>query len=473
VVKQHNNGTGEDLDRSRDPKHEERDMRLKYHRLIRPFVLAATAAMIATTVALAFSAGVGLAADYQDANSNVCEGTFTSPGCVQWGSHVTGFYNVAVGDRMMPFLTSGTGNVASGFFALDSNKTGSYNLATGYEALYANITGSHNIAFGAYALRENTTGNDNVASGAQALQRNTEGHDNLATGGFTLYHNTTGYNNLASGTEALWSNTTGINDVASGTNALALNTEGSSNIASGTVALYHNITGNDNVAFGTNALFNDTGSANVAIGSGAGGHLTIGSNNVDVANEGVAGESGTTRIGGEGSQTRAFVAGVYKKPITTPTCAVKVSSEGQLGCNSEENSTAIATFFNKKGVPSGDCLNDAENGAGGFGACPGATTGWSGNARLAGPTPANGATVTNLYADTNATVSGTDTVLVAVIDNTTGATLLSCTVNSTNKNTCSNSSGSGAAAAGDNIEVKLTATGPSGNAKLWRVRFRY
>src|ERR1700680_2794763 len=75
-------------------------------------------------------------------------------------------------------------------------------------------------------------------------------------------------------------------------------------------------------------------------------------------------------------------------------------------------------------------------------------------------TPGNrrkGATVTNLYADSNATVTGTDTVLVAVIDNTTGATLLSCTVNKTNKNSCFNSSGSGSAAAGGNIEVKLSA----------------
>jgi hypothetical protein len=47
-----------------------------------------------------------------------------------------------------------------------------------------------------------------------------------------------------------------------------------------------------------------------------------------------------------------------------------------------------------------------------------------------------------------------DTVTVAVIDNTTGATLLSCTVNSTNKNSCSNTSGSCSAAPGDNIEVR-------------------
>jgi hypothetical protein len=81
--------------------------------------------------------------------------------------------------------------------------------------------------------------------------------------------------------------------------------------------------------------------------------------------------------------------------------------------------------------------------------------------------------VTNLYADTSATVSGTDTVLVAVIDNTTGATLLSCTVTSSSPHSCSNSSGSGAVAAGDNIQAKITATGESGNKKLWRVTFRF
>jgi hypothetical protein len=65
------------------------------------------------------------------------------------------------------------------------------------------------------------------------------------------------------------------------------------------------------------------------------------------------------------------------------------------------------------------------------------------------------------------------TVTVAVIDNTTGAMLLSCKVDSTSKNHCSTSTGTGSAAAGDNIEVKVTAKGSSGDAKEWRVRFRY
>jgi hypothetical protein len=92
---------------------------------------------------------------------------------------------------------------------------------------------------------------------------------------------------------------------------------------------------------------------------------------------------------------------------------------------------------------------------------------------LAGPTPAGGATVTNLYADTNTTLSGTETATVAVIDNTIGATLLSCTVTA-GRSSCSNTKESGSAAPGENIEVKVTAPGSRCNDRAsWRVRFRY
>jgi hypothetical protein len=410
------------VDRPRDQRNEEMDMRLK-HPLAGPFALAATVAMIATILALAFGARVGLAADFQEAKHNVCEGTFSAGSCA-WGSHpVTGFSNVALGDAMMPALTSGSDNVALDFGALEHNTTGEFNIASGFNALKANTTGSNNLASGTNALSSNTTGFNNVANGGGALSSNTTGHSNLASSESALFANTTGSENVASGIEALNHNT--------------------------------------------------TGSKNVAIGVGAGGNLTTGSSNIDISNAGVAAESGTTRIGTEGTQTRAFVAGVYKKPITTPACAVKVNSGGQLGCNPDENSTAIATFASRTAVASGSCLNYTDIAAAGSGACAAKTTGFSSSLRLAGPTPAGGATVTNLYADSNAVVSGTDTVLVAVIDNTTGTTLLSCTVNSTNTSNCSNSSESGAAAAGENIEVKLTATGASGTGKLWRVTFRF
>src|SRR5262249_54063760 len=80
-------------------------IRLKQHPLTRTFELG-TVAVMATALPLVWGAAGSLAADYQDANHNVCEGTFTSSGCSTWASHVTGSYNVALGDAMMSSLTS-------------------------------------------------------------------------------------------------------------------------------------------------------------------------------------------------------------------------------------------------------------------------------------------------------------------------------------------------------------------------------
>jgi hypothetical protein len=80
--------------------------------------------------------------------------------------------------------------------------------------------------------------------------------------------------------------------------------------------------------------------------------------------------------------------------------------------------------------------------------------------------------VSNLQVDTNATLSGTETAVVAVINNTTGATLLSCTVEKVSKSTCTNGATGGTAGAASNIEVKVTTSGLLDNNKQWRVRFR-
>jgi hypothetical protein len=254
--------------------------------------------MIAAMLALALGAEIALAADFQDAKRNVCEGKFTAPGCRQWGKHVTGSENVALGDEMMPNLSSGSGNVALDF-----------------RALLNNTTGGNNVAIGSHALYENTTGQSNLATGFDALEHNTTAEHNVAYGVLALRFNTTGESNLASGVEALYENTTG-----------------SRNLASGTVALFHNTTGSDNLAFGF----------------GAGDNLTTGSNNIEIANEGVAGDAGKIRIGTEGTQTEASMAGIYEKEIAKPTCIVKVNSAGQLGC--KEPGT-LASSFSAAGSP--------------------------------------------------------------------------------------------------------------------------
>jgi hypothetical protein len=104
--------------------------------------------------------------------------------------------------------------------------------------------------------------------------------------------------------------------------------------------------------------------------------------------------------------------------------------------------------------------------------CPSATTGPTGNLMLLGPMTANGATVSNLEALTNGTLTGSDTATVTVINNTTGATVLSCTINSTNKSSCQNAA-SATVPAGDYLEVKVTTSGNSGANKEWQVTFRF
>jgi hypothetical protein len=81
-------------------------------------------------------------------------------------------------------------------------------------------------------------------------------------------------------------------------------------------------------------------------------------------------------------------------------------------------------------------------------------------------------TVTNLEAVGAGPVTGGETWLVSVIDNTTGATLLSCTVTASSNDKCSNTTGSGTAAAGANIEVKITTNEILRLGFGWRVTFR-
>lgn len=344
-----------------------------------------------------------------------------------------------------------------------------------------------------------------VCPGSESLKKAT-GDENTGCGFEALSSNTTGAFNTASGARALTANETGEEDTASGADALLFNTTGRGNTASGMEALVSNTTGSLNTAFGGFALQQLTdGSENVALGYGAGIQMTAGSNDIDISNEGVNDDIDTTRIGTEGTQTRAFLAGVYPDELSG--CTVQVTSEGELGCNAAagaagatgatgptgptgpQGSTgpigpagnaSIATFASQSGVRSGRCLNYLGEGQG-SGPCPAATTGypqgWAAEHELLGPTPANGATVTNLAAVTNATVTGTDTATVAVIDNTTGVKLLSCTVTSTTKTFCENTTESGVVPRRDNIEASVTANNTRGssssNNRSWRVTFRY
>ena len=236
--------------------------------------------------------------------------------------------NTAEGEDALLNLGLGTFNTATGYRTLSNNTTGIANTAVGAGALFNN-TGNDNTATGAGALLGNTTGGANTANGEAALFSNTTGNNNTAIGTNALFNNITGSENTANGSGALGSNTAGRDNTATGAFALDGNTIGYENTAVGDAALFKNTTGHKNTAIGERALFNNTtGFNNVAIGLAAGRNLTIGHSNIVIANDGVAGDSGTIRIGDRALQHKTFIAGINTAVTGLP---VMVSAAGQLG----------------------------------------------------------------------------------------------------------------------------------------------
>jgi hypothetical protein len=97
-------------------------------------------------------------------------------------------------------------------------------------------------------------------------------------------------------------------------------------------------------------------------------------------------------------------------------------------------------------------------------------TAFSTSGLLAGPIPDNGAVVSYLHAETNGALSAKSSAVIEVIDHDTGVNLLACTV-AVEQESCTAGVG-GHAAPGDQLEVRVTATGTGAN-KLWKVSFRY
>jgi len=231
--------------------------------------------------------------------------------------HNFGSLNTFIGENAGNFTMTGSANTGSGAGALAGNSGGNLNTASGWNALASNATGSQNTATGINALAANTSGNYNTGYGANALSANTTGINNTATGRNALRLNSTGYSNVAVGVQALESNSTGANNAAVGTAALNGNDSGSLNTAIGDNALVSNVSGNNNIA----------------VGYYAGSNLTTGANNIDIGSTGVAGESGTIRIGLPGFQSLAYIQGIYNAPALFNGATVFVEPDGRLGTN--------------------------------------------------------------------------------------------------------------------------------------------
>ncbi len=153
---------------------------------------------------------------------------------------------------------------------------------------------------------------------------------NTALGNVALFVNASGYGNTAVGDSALYFETNGLN-TAVGAGALTFNVGGIQNSAFGFVALEHATNGNSNTSIGNGTLYNLTkGDYNIALGNIAGINIIAGTNNITVGNAGAANDNGVIRIGTQGTQTSAFIAGI-SGVTSSGGAAVYVNSSGQLG----------------------------------------------------------------------------------------------------------------------------------------------
>jgi hypothetical protein len=94
-------------------------------------------------------------------------------------------------------LSSSTGNLGLGQFALSHNPSGSQNTAIGGESLMSNSTGNSNTAVGLGTLDFNNVGSSNIAIGLSALSSNEQGSFNIGIGiQAALNVNPAGSNNI-------------------------------------------------------------------------------------------------------------------------------------------------------------------------------------------------------------------------------------------------------------------------------------
>jgi trimeric autotransporter adhesin len=220
----------------------------------------------------------------------------------------TGDSNTAIGTFSLELLTTGSSNSAVGYKSLEAVTEGGYNTALGWVAGYQITTGTQNVCIGATSGDAITTGTDNVSVGYNALTSNTTANYNVAVGSDALLANTTGTQNTAVGRIALTALTTGASNAALGGNAGGANTTGNSNVFCGDSAGYGNTTGYSNTFVGQSAgaytVLTTTGTDNTMVGAAS--HATAADAvNVNVFGRNVAGESGYTTIGLDGSDIRA------------------------------------------------------------------------------------------------------------------------------------------------------------------------
>lgn len=253
-------------------------------------------------------------------------------GNAQWGNltSVGGSVVITNGPNTINLEATGTGAGASAF----PTDSGTANEAAGVLNVFggAGSSGVNNIR---------TTGAGNTVhvilkdSLFFSNTNNTGTQGVLNWGGNRFIHDF-GANNTFVGSNA--GNLTlnpglAVSNTAMGASAGIALTTGSENCLFGQDSGLALTTGIANVSLGFASLDNlTTGQANIAIGTLAGTNYTSSeSNNILINNFGVVAESGVTRIGRNGVQTSAYMAGVYNSTIGTTNAPVFIDNTGKLG----------------------------------------------------------------------------------------------------------------------------------------------
>ena len=147
-----------------------------------------------------------------------------------------------------------------------------------------------------------------------------------------------------------------------GAYAMEIISTGSCNTGIGDSALYSVNKGSDNTALGLEAFNNlTTGSNNIAVGYLAGfGLMGNENNNIYIGNQGNAGENNTIRIGTNGVETAAYIAGVINGNGSGLTNLNATNLKGTLPSISGANLTSLNPVSLSAGTAGIDISGNAE-----------------------------------------------------------------------------------------------------------------
>lgn len=121
-------------------------------------------------------------------------------------NHLSGFWNIAMGENVLKNSVNGTRNIALGRDALSLLKSGGRNIAVGTYAMSKMETGENNLSIGADSMFVVKKAQNCIVIGKTAMAYGAEYNDNIAIGASAMYggngNSTTSKQNIALGNQA-------------------------------------------------------------------------------------------------------------------------------------------------------------------------------------------------------------------------------------------------------------------------------